>query len=585
MPGVHRLASLLLLGVAAVAHGAQSGSSFGDYRPAPQFSEHVSSTFYLPMRDGVRLAVRVTQPARAGRAAPGRFPVLWQHALTVTEAPESTQLPVAAGLNHLPALTDYGYVVVQVARRGSGQSFGIRRGYNDRTEDDDAYELTEWLAAQPWSNGAVGVYGCSNTGDAAMHVLSSRPPHLRAVFAGCFSWSKYDAMRRGGIFAQWGTGPQRTVAEDVAQEPVDADPERYMLKEAALEHQKSTDLLALWKALPYRDSWSQAVGTRFWAESSVSSYAAQLRQLHVPVYVMGGWHDELRDQGVIAWLNLPDSRILIGPWTHCRNPGFELLQEIHRFFDTYVKGVETGLASEPRVHYYTMDAATGGAWQTADRWPVAGSRKQRWYMHSGETLSPAAPTRPEQRAFIVHTSVDCPQGGVGPFMQPCHTAGQGLSLTSRPLAADLTVTGNAVVSLPVSADRPDVNVFAYLEDVAPGGQIAVITEGRLKASLRAEASPPFAVPDTPWHRAYEEDARPLQSGEYSALHFDLMPTSYVIRQGHRLQLTLMGADYRERARDPGIDGARISVRSTPSEPAWIDLPVMASSVAPAAVGQ
>jgi len=69
----------------------------------------------------------------------------------------------------VPSLTEYGYVVVQVARRGNGQSFGVRRGYNDRTEDDDAYEMKEWLARQPWSNETVGIYGCSNTGDAAMH--------------------------------------------------------------------------------------------------------------------------------------------------------------------------------------------------------------------------------------------------------------------------------------------------------------------------------------------------------------------------------------------------------------------------------
>lgn len=577
MRSVRSLAAWLIL--SGTVSAAQPAGTFGHYAPVPQFSEHVSSSLYLPMRDGVRLAIRVTQPARDGRAAPGRFPVVWQHALTITEAPDATERPPEAGLNHLPALTAYGYVVVQVARRGNGQSFGIRRGYNDRTEDDDAYEVTEWLAAQPWSNGAVGIYGCSNTGDAAMHALSSRPPHLRAVFAGCFSWSKYDAMRRGGIFAQWGTGPQRTVEEDVAIEPVDGDAQRHLLREAALEHQKSTDLLALWKSLPYRDSWSPAAGTRFWAESSLSSYAQQLRQLHVPVYIMGGWHDELRDQGVIALLNLPGSRILIGPWTHCQNPGLELLQEIHRFFDTSLKEVDTGLQAEPRVHYYTMNGVNNGSWQTTDKWPIPGTHQHRWYMTSRSALAQAAPTRTIAQTFTVHTSVDCPQGGVGPFMQPCHIAGEGTSLTSTPLPNDLTVTGNAVVSLPIAADRPDVNVFAYLEEVDADRHTVVITEGRLKASLSTETPPPFAVPHTPWHRAYAEDARPLQPGQYVTLHFDLMPTSYIIHKGHRLQLTLMGADYRERGRDPDSNGARITVRSTANEPAWLDLPVVRTDTA------
>jgi len=582
MRAVHGVAAVFLL-VAAWAQAAELPGSFGHYTPARQFTEHVSSTLYLPMRDGVRLAVRVTRPARDGQAAPGRFPVLWQHALTITESADSTAEPTAAGLSHLPALTAYGYVVVQVARRGNGQSFGTRRGYNDRTEDDDAYEVTEWLAAQPWSDGAVGIYGCSNTGDAAMHALSARPPHLRAVFAGCFSWSKYDAMRRGGIFAQWGTGPQRTLEEDMQQQPVAADPERHLLREAAEEHQKSTDLLALWKGLPYRDSWSPLVDTRFWAESSVSSYAAQLRQLQVPVYILGGWHDELRDQGLIALLNIPGARILIGPWKHCENPEFELLQEIHRFFDTHLKSIDTGLANEPRVHYYVMNGVGSGAWQTSGAWPVPASHHQRWYMVAHHNLASAAPSQAATEKFTVHTSVDCPQGGVGPFMQPCHIAGEGLSLTNKSLPDDLTIVGNPVVSLPVSADRPEVNLFAYLEDVAPDGQVTVITEGRLKSSLRAEAIPPFEVPGTPWHRGFAQDAELLRPAEYATLHFDLMPTAYIVRKNHRLQLTLMGADYRERARDPNTEGAVISVRSSPAEAAWLDVPV---GVAPAlATGQ
>jgi predicted acyl esterase len=548
-------------------------SGFGSYRPAPLFSESVSSSMCLPMRDGVRLAVRISRPARDHQPAAGRFPVIWQHALSITEGPDAAQEPVGAGLNNLPALTAYGYVIVQVARRGNGQSFGARRGYNDRTEADDAYEVTEWLAAQPWSTGSVGIYGCSNTGDAAMHALSSRPPHLRAVFAGCFSWNKFDAMRRGGIFAQWGTGPQRTLEQDMSVEPVASDTDKTLLRAAAQEHQNSTDLLAMWQQLPFRDSWSTLVSSRFWAESSISSYAPQLRQLAVPVYIMGGWHDELRDQGLIALLNLPGARVLIGPWRHCQNPGFELLQEIHRFFDTHLKGMALGLDTQPPVHYFTMDGDAGGTWKAAPRWPVPGMRLERWFVGTAAALQRRAPEHQFEGTFVVHTDVDCPGGGVGPFMQPCHTAGAGLSVRSAALAADLTLTGNPVVNLPIRADRADANLFAYLEDVAPEGRITVITEGRLKASLRAEATPPFAVPGTPWHRSYAQDASPLQSGAVAILHFDLLPTSYIVRAGHHLQLTLMGADYRERARDPGIKGTQITLSSTPASPGWIDLPL------------
>ena len=575
----------VLTGGSGLAALAQASGSFGNYHPSRQFTEQLSTSLYLPMRDGVRLAVRITRPARDGQPAPGRFPVIWQHGLSITEAADASQESPDAGLSHVSALTAYGYVVVQVARRGNGQSFGIRRGYNDRTEAADAYEVTEWLARQPWSSGVVGVYGCSNTGDAAMHALSARPPHLRAVFAGCFSWSKYDAMRRGGVFAQWGTGPQRTIAEDVAIEPVAGDASKTLLREAAEQHQKSTNLLQMWQQLPFRDSWSPLVGSRFWAEGSVSSYAEQLRQLQVPVYIMGGWHDELRDQGIIALLNLPQSRILLGPWKHCMNPGFELLQEIHRFFDTYLKNEATGLQSEPRVHYYTQNDPAGSAWHTADSWPVPAMTRQRWFIDAGQRLGRTAPRHALSDSFTVHTHIDCPKGGFGPFMQPCHTPGEGLSVTSAVLDRDLVITGNPVISLPIRADRPDVNVFAYLEDRGPDQQVTVITEGRLKASLRALAQPPFKVPGTPWHRAYAADVQPLVAAATATLEFDLLPTSYRLPKGHRLQVTVMGADYRERGRDPKLEGAVIRVLSSASGQAWLDLPVLPPADAPAAAGQ
>jgi uncharacterized protein len=592
-PGFAALLTLLGLGQACAATTGTVGAgavgaavTFGHYAPAKQYHEHVSDELYLPMRDGVRLAVRIDRPANASGAVPGRFPVIWQAGLSVARS----RPPAAAGLMDVPSLTDYGYVVVQVARRGNGQSFGSRRGYNDRTEAEDAYEVTEWLAAQPWSNGSIGVYGCSNTGDAAMHAVTIRPPHLKAAFAGCFSWSKYDAMHRGGIFAQWGTGPQRSVAEDMSVEPLDADGDRKLLRQAADEHQRSTNLYEMWREMPYRDSWSALVGSRFWAEGSIASYADQLRASGVAVYIGGGWHDELRDQGIVALLNLPGARILIGPWKHCQNGSFELLQEIHRFFDTYLRGIDTGLAAEPRIHYYTISgegtvsgegvrsgrgAAPGegaGEWHAVASWPVEGLRPQRWYLSERNALSKTAPAHPVKRTFRVNTAITCPQGGVGPMMQPCHLPGEGLSFASSPLRAPLEVTGNAVAALQISADRSDANVFAYLEDVAPNGQVQVITEGRLKASLRALSEPPYRVPGTPWHRSYAGDAQPLEAGQRATLQFDLMPTSYVLPAGHRVQLTITGADYRERDRDPQVAGMRIDVSSGSGYLSYIELP-------------
>ncbi|CAM3516882.1 CocE/NonD family hydrolase [Kibdelosporangium persicum] len=551
------------------------GASFGSYRPQARFTERVTESFYLPMRDGTRLAVRLDRPATGGRPAQGRFPVLWQHNLSIDVSPEAVTGPAANGIQAIPSLTGHGYVVAQVARRGNGQSFGVRRGYNDRLEASDAYQITEWLAAQPWSDGNVGVYGCSNTGDAAMHALSVRPPHLKAVLAGCFSWDKYDAWRVGGISAQWGFGPSRTVEQDLANKPVDGDPDKTMLREAAIEHQSSTVLADMWRGMPFRDSWSPQVASRFWSEGSVGTYADQIRAANVPVYVIGGWRDELRGQGIAALLNVPGSRLLVGPWKHCENAGLQLVEEAHRFFDQHLKGIDTGIGGEPRIRYATPDSdATDGAdlhWRTSDTWPPAGITATTTALGGDGILGSDAAGA---RGFTVSTKATCPaNAGSGPFAQPCFIPGSGVSWAGEPLAGDTELTGTPVADLTVRVDRSDAHVFAYLEDVGPDGSVRVITEGRLQVSLRAEHPAPYALPEgVPWHRAYAQDAAPVAPGETARLRFAMLPTSYLVRAGHRIQVTVRGYDPRETGVLPDAEGSRIEVLSGQATPSSIVLP-------------
>ncbi|WP_343616882.1 CocE/NonD family hydrolase [Novosphingobium sp.] len=562
---------------APALQAAAAPASFGHYQPPKQFTEQVHSTFYVRLRDGTRLGVTVARPAVNGQAAPGKFPVIWHHTLSATQEAADGTGPRAAGFRSIPSLTDYGYVVVQVARRGNGQSFGTMRGYHERNEDADAYEMIDWLGTQEWSNGIVGQYGCSNTGDAAMHALTGDNPHLKAVFAGCFSWNKYDAMRRGGIFAQWGTGPTRTVAQDMAIAPVDEDKDKVLLHAAALEHQRATPLFELWKSMPYRDSWAPSVQSTFWQEGSVSSYAQQVRRSGTPLYIMGGWRDELRDQGLIARMNIPGTRILIGDWLHCQNDGFALVEEIHRFFDRYLKGIDTGLEAQAPIHYFVVNAGADhkGEWREAKDWPLPQSKETPYVITPAGLLAGTAPAKPLHQAFPVDYTVTCPEGGSGSTVQPCHLPGKGLSIAGKPLTAPLEITGHALADVWIAADTKDANLFLLLEDVAPDGHVRVVTEGRLKASLRKLDKAPWALPGLPWHRAYTEDAQPLTPNEPTRLQFDIMPTSYVFLPGHKVQFTFTGSDHRERARDPEAQPKTIMLISDSAHPSTVSLPVVA----------
>jgi uncharacterized protein len=389
--------------------------------------------------------------------------------------------------------------------------------------------------------------------------MTVRPPALKAVFAGCFSWHKYDAFRRGGIFAQWGTGPNRTIEQDMAQAPVDGDEGKVLLRQAAEEHQRSVKLIDLWAGIPYRNSYSTQVASRFWQEGSSANYLDQIKRSGAALYVLGGWYDELRDQGLIAQANVPGTRIVIGPWKHCKNDDFPLLDEAHRFFDKELKGIDTGLTGEDPIHYYTINAPAGQEWRSTPTWPLAGTEMRPLYLANNGTLG-GRPSliRIAPRVFDVNYAIACPEKKTGPFeggpfWQPCFVPGEGASYADRPLVRDTEVTGSPVVDVWIAADTADANVFAYLEDVAPDGSVRVVTEGRLKASLRQTATAPWKIPgDYPWHRGFVEDAQPLKPGEPVKLSFDMMPSSWLFKAGHRIQITLRGADERERLRGEGL---------------------------------
>ena len=575
------LAGLLVAAGSACAQGAaDKASRLGEYRGyAPVLhTEQVRQSLYFRLRDGTRLAMDIHRPALDGKPVDTPYPVIWQHSLTRRTPADQG---VTSVTRQMPQLVKYGYVVVEVERRGLGASFGARRGYNDRTEARDAFEVTEWLARQPWSTGKVGVQGCSNTGDAAMHAASLAPPALKAVMAGCFSWSKYDGFRRGGIQAQWGLGPERPLEEQLrAAAPVDGDEDRTLLKQAIEEHRPSTPLAEMWRGMPFRDSWSDLVASRFWLEGSAATYRDALKTGGAAFYIYGGWLDEFRREGLVAWASLQanPARVVIGPWLHCRHPNLDMLAEAHRFFDRWLKGVDNGIDREPPITLYTQNAPEAQAWKTYAAWPPA-VPPQREVLALGRGDEHALAPRPgaaPQTSLTVKPMAPCPENGS--LTQPCSQAANGLRFTGPVLAADTELTGHPVAQLWIASPQSEQNVFAYLEDVAPDGTATLVTEGRLKASLRATHRPPYPTLGLPWQRSLEEDHQPLAAGQPVALRFDLLPLSHVFKAGHRLRVVLSGNDPRERPTAP--TGHALTLTSSAAQPSFIDLPVANAAARP-----
>jgi putative CocE/NonD family hydrolase len=516
--------------------------------PTGPFRESV----YVPMRDGTRLAMHVLRPAENGALLEAPQPVIFAFTpyRARYRAPNGRVVgPSVAGPAD-QALLEAGYALAVADVRGKGASFGSRRGFQDRTEALDGRDLVEWLAEQPWSNGRVGMYGCSYLGGSALHVATTAPQALRAIFAGATDLDKFGFVRKGGVTAQFNTRPDEPLSDDLMSVPLDEDHDGSLLRAAVAEHARNTPMAPLWYGMPFRDSVSALTGSRFWEEVGPYTYLDTLRDSGIATYFFSNWRDEPTAQMIIAAENL-GSRLLLGPGTHCATPpDFDFTAEVLRYFDEHLRDddlrEERPREPAPRVTWWLDGAPAGQSWQRDDRWPGVRAPTVSWYLaesESGEFALQTAAADDGRPAFQVDYDV-----GAGEYfafwVDSQH--GRGLSFTSEPLARDHALIGYPVAHLTLTADQPEPVVFAYLEKLAPDGAASVIAFGRLGAAYRKTGDAPYDTLGLPWHTGLAADHAPLMRDEEAQLSFALTPASEVVEAGYRLRLVVTGADPRQR---------------------------------------
>src|SRR5688572_3092264 len=171
---------------AAATGEPQVASRFGDYGPeTPPFDGRVRHSVYIPMKDGIQLAIDYYLPTAAGVEAEGKLPVVlhytrYQRATEDEAGKLKTQMDADPVLQHL---SQNGYAIAVADARGTGASFGVNNGAFSKEETADSAAIIEWLAAQPWSNGSVGMQGRSYPGMTQYEAATQGPPALKAIFA------------------------------------------------------------------------------------------------------------------------------------------------------------------------------------------------------------------------------------------------------------------------------------------------------------------------------------------------------------------------------------------------------------------
>jgi uncharacterized protein len=567
-----------------------SPSAYLAQRPAQFAAPARPLSRYLTMPDGCRLAVDIHLPSAmpAGPAPPARLPTIcvftpYYRRFALALGARGTE-PSPNIFRYRDMFVPRGYALVVMDVRGTGASFGTRDGFRSPKEREDFRVVADWIVGEPWSDGRLGATGISYLGAAADFLASTGHPAVQAI-APLFSvWDTYsDHYYPGGVLL---TGlaetydrliaaldhDQRDVLRTFAYFvdpnlagpcPVDEDDDGSLCRAAVAEHRGNfhmpdfiTEFRFKEEPLPYDATFSSASFSPYHYAHGISP--------DVAVCSVSGWMDGAgyTNGAISRHLTLPNPHryLLIGPWDHGARvnvspwraqvePEFPLLAEVLRFFDEHLAGLDTGLAAEAPVHYFTMAEE---AWHAAEQWPPIGDAPAPLFLADGETLSggagaarsnnykvdfgfgTGAHTRYERLAALDNRNYYGDWHGRDAAL---------LRYTSAPLEADAELTGHVTAELWLAASEADAAVHLYLTEIEADGRERYVTEGVLRALHRKDA------PDTPAHRTKwpthsfrREDAAPLVPGQATRLSIALLPTSWRLRKGSRLRLSIAGAD-------------------------------------------
>jgi putative CocE/NonD family hydrolase len=618
------LVAVAVLLVVLVIYPQRTGevriSEFGRYQGYSQasYDGNRRTSDYLTLPDGTRLAYDLILPTRKGAPAAGPLPVLfkytpylrtftifdregnnliadlfempwWQRAYLRARYWTSNRghlLDPLFRTRWLERMVRHGYAVIVVERSGTGASSGVA-DLSHAAAAREASDILDWIAAQPWSNGRIGMYGESFQAMVQLAAASAGNPHLKAIFPASSSFDAYGLTFSGGVynkgfqsFLTWALGFLERVVT-----PVDSDKDGALLAKVLEERRGRTagEQTEGFKKYPYRDGVAPS-GAVFWKVGAIYPLVERVNRANVPVYLSTGWLDIFTGDGFLLYRNLAvPKRLMVRPIDHSKadesSADLDYAAEAHRWFDYWLKGIDNGIMREPPVQYYVMGAPKEQAWRASATWPPVGVAIARFHFGEG-SLAADPPTVEAADArsvdYTATTGAKSRWRAVNwPHEYPDMRANdaKGLSYTSAPLAADTEVIGHPVLRLWLSADAPDADVFAYLEEVGGDGGSAYVTEGKLRASHRRLGRAPYDNLGLPWHPHGAKDVEPMRAGEPAELAFSLQPTAHRFAKGNRIRLTVTFADA-DNYDTPVLDPApRVRVHRGAQHASSVELPL------------
>jgi uncharacterized protein len=526
-----------------------------------QYPVRVESGVSVKMRDGVILRGDIYRPD-----TDGKFPVLLQRT-------PYRRFSWGNDIHFAQHAASLGYVIFLQDVRGRYTSDGEWRPFVH--ESEDGYDTIEWIAAQPYSNGRVGMFGGSYVGATQMLAAIANPPHLAGICPVVTASNYHEGWTyQGGAFEQWFNESWTSgLAQDTLERKIERNPDKQedvnvlpltaypILKLSPAITDTSASALA-----PYFLDWlAHPSYDDYWKAISIEDHFGQI---HVPALHVAAWYDIFLGGSLRNYLGIKSSggseaarrgqRLIVVIGGHAGGgrkigdvdfgPEAERFEEdevaLH-YYDFLFKGAQNEFATGKPVQIFVMGS---NRWREEGDWPLARAKTSKFFLHSqgaanssrgNGSLSTTPPGSEPPDKFVYDPSKPVPTVG-GPLCCDADHLAAGprdqrgvesredvLVYSTAALEHELEVTGPVHLAFFASSTAVDTDFTAKLVDVAPDGTAINLTEGILRSRYRDSAA----------------TAAPLVPDAVYPLTIDLWATSNAFKAGHRIRLEISSSNF------------------------------------------
>ena len=446
---------------------------------------------WIPLSDGTRLACRYWLPENAEQHP---VPAILEY-IPYCKRDRTSERDEAMH----PYLAGHGYCAIRVDMRGSGESEGLLLDEYLPQEQDDALEVIAWIAEQPWCSGNVGMFGKSWGGYNSLQVAARRPPALKAIITVYSVDDRYaDCIHiAGGCLLLENPNWAFNMFGLNARPP---DPLLFGegWREVWMQRiENNVPWIIEWLKHQRRDD--------FWKHASVCE---DYSSIVCPVFAVGGWADAYTNPVLRLMENLTVSRrALIGPWGHeyphhaYPEPQIGFLQESLRWWNHWLKGIDTGQEDEPMVRVWMQDSyepdamrdVVPGSWVSEDCWPSERIETRHWQIQQEglvalERIEPAM-LYPSAETSRLQISSPATVGRTNPVwghfgmkapefpMDQRLDDAVSLCFDSQHLQEPVAILGTPIVELEVTSDKPVAQISLRLSEVRVDGKVTQVSFG------------------------------------------------------------------------------------------------------------